>query len=118
MQAGQVDDIDQGGSQPRFAMSGGRVIGGLTNGGLATITGGRIGSVALTAPHNTFFMSGGVIDHDLTAVIGDVSMALSGGNIGGPVPLGDGANSLAMTGGTIGGALKLGNGANTVRLSG
>lgn len=72
--------------------------GGLTNGGAVTITGGRIGSVALTAAQNTFTMSGGQIDTNLTAGSGDTNFKLSGGAIGGAVTLGNGANTIAVTG--------------------
>jgi len=113
MQAGQVDSVDQGGPQPRFTLNGGRVTGGLTNGGAVTITGGRIGSVALTAAQNTFAMSGGQIDTSLTAGSGDTSLTLSGGAIGGAVTLGNGANTIAVTGGSIAQGFASGDGATT-----
>lgn len=115
MQAGQVDDIDRGGPQPRFTLSGGRVTGGLTNGGVATITGGRIGSVGLTAVQNTFAMSGGSIDANLTAGSGDTSMTLSGGVIGGAVTLGNGTNAMTVSGGSIAQGLAVGDGQNTFK---
>ncbi len=85
MQAGQVDAIDQGGPAPQFAMSGGRVLGDLTNGGTVTITGGRIADVGLSASANTFSMSGGQVDADVVAGSGDTAFALSGGAIGGAI---------------------------------
>jgi hypothetical protein len=115
MHAGQVDDIDQGGSQPRFTLSGGRVLGSLTNGGMATITGGRIGSIALTAAQNAFAMSGGSIDADLTAGPGNTSATISGGVIGGAVMLGNGANAVTVSGGVIARGLAAGDGQNTFR---
>ncbi|WP_438395848.1 autotransporter outer membrane beta-barrel domain-containing protein [Caballeronia sp. DA-9] len=115
MRAGQVDDVDQGGPQPRFTLSGGRVMGGLTNGGVADITGGRIGSVGLTAAQNTFTMSGGAIDSDLTAGAGDTSVALSGGTIGGAVTLGNGTNAVTVSGGSIARGLTAGDGQTTFK---
>ena len=111
MQAGQVDAVDQGGARPRFTLNGGRVVGGLTNGGAVTITGGRIGSVALSAALNTFTMSGGTIDAAVTAGSGDTGFTLSGGAIGGTVTLGNGANTIAVTGGSIAQGLASGDGA-------
>jgi hypothetical protein len=113
MQAGQVDAVDQGGPQPRFTLNGGRVTGGLTNGGAVTIAGGRIGSVALTASRNTFSMSGGQIDASLTAGSGDTGLTVSGGAIGGPITLGNGANTITVTGGSIAQGLASGDGATT-----
>ncbi|CAN7158092.1 autotransporter domain-containing protein [Caballeronia sp. LjRoot29] len=113
MQAGQVDSVDQGGPQPRFTLNGSRVTGGLTNGGAATITGGRIGSVALTAVTNTFTMSGGQVDANVTAGTGDTALTLSGGAIGGAVTLGNGTNAITVTGGSIAQVLASGDGAAT-----
>jgi hypothetical protein len=113
MQAGQVDAVDQGGARPRFTLNGGRVVGGLSHGGAVTITGGRIGSVALSAALNTFTMSGGTIDAGVTAGSGDTGFTLSGGAIGGAVTLGDGANTIAVTSGSIAQGLASGDGATT-----
>lgn len=115
MQAGQVDSVDQGGPQPRFTLIGGRVIGTLTNGGTVTISGGRIGGVAMSAARNTFAMSGGVIDTNVTAGSGNTSLAISGGSIGGAVTLGDGANSVTVSGGSIAHGLASGDGPTTFR---
>jgi Autochaperone Domain Type 1 len=113
MQAGQVDAVDQGGSQPRFTMSGGRIVGSLTNAGVVNITGGRVGSVGLTAAGNTFAMSGGNVDTSVTAGAGDTAFALSGGTIGGAVGLGNGTNTLTVTGGTVAQGITSGDGPNT-----
>jgi outer membrane autotransporter protein len=113
MLAGEVDDVDQGGSQARFTMSGGRIDGSLTNGGEATITGGRIGAVGLTAAGNRFVMSGGQVDADVSAGSGDTVFALSGGTIGGGVGLGNGANALNVTGGSVAQGIASGDGPNT-----
>ncbi|KQR90005.1 hypothetical protein ASG35_01885 [Burkholderia sp. Leaf177] len=115
MHAGQVDDIDQGGSQPRFTLSGGRVLGSLINGGTATITGGRIGSVALTSAQNAFAMSGGSIDADMTAGSGNTSVVLSGGIIGGAMRLGNGTNTITLSGGSITQGFASGDGQNTFK---
>ena len=113
MQAGQVDSVDQGGAQPHFTLNGGLVTGGLTNGGAVTITGGRIGSVAMTAAQNTFAMSGGQLDTNVTAGSGNTSFTLSAGTIGGAVTLGNGANTIKVTGGSIAQGFASGDGATT-----
>ncbi len=110
MNNGTVDAIDQGGQAPNFTMNGGRVIGGLTNGGAVTIAGGRIGSVSMTAAQNAFSMSGGQVDTDVIAGAGATAFTLGGGSIGGSVQLGDGANAITVTGGAIAGGLSSGNG--------
>lgn len=106
MTGGEIQSLDQGGSFDTFTMTGGRIVGTFNAGDEGTLSGGRIGTVALRAGDNLFTMTDGTIDNNLSAGFGDDTITITGGTIGGFVSLSSGDDVLRISGGTIGGEVR------------
>ncbi|WP_455885856.1 autotransporter family protein [Pseudomonas rustica] len=115
MSGGTLGSLNQGGDMDTFTMTGGTITGAFEDGDTAWFKGGSIGRIDLKLADNFLEMSQGlgvetVVVGNVVSGLGNDTIIMTGGTIGGDISTSSGVDKITISGGTLKGEIRTGNG--------
>ncbi|WEK28337.1 MAG: autotransporter outer membrane beta-barrel domain-containing protein [Candidatus Pseudomonas phytovorans] len=115
MSGGTLGSLNQGGDMDTFTMTGGTITGAFEDGDTAWFKGGSIGRIDLKLADNFLEISQGlgvdtVVVGNVVSGLGNDTIILTGGTIGGDISTSSGVDKITISGGTLKGEIRTGNG--------
>lgn len=115
MSGGTLGSLNQGGDMDTFTMTGGTITGAFEDGDTAWFKGGSIGRIDLKLADNFLEMSQGlgvetVVVGNVVSGLGNDTIIITGGTIGGDISTSSGVDKITINGGTLKGEIRTGNG--------
>ncbi|MGE8059388.1 autotransporter outer membrane beta-barrel domain-containing protein [Pseudomonas sp. NPDC089547] len=114
MSAGTLGSLNQGGDMDNFTMTGGTITGAFEDGDIADFQGGSIGRIDLKLADNVLTMSQKlgietVVVGNVVSGLGNDTITMTGGTIGGDISTSSGVDKITISGGTLKGEIRTGN---------
>ena len=115
MSGGTLGSLNQGGDMDTFTMTGGTITGAFEDGDTAWFKGGSIGRIDLKLADNFLEISRGlgvetVVVGNVVSGLGNDTIIMTGGTIGGDISTSSGVDKITISGGTLKGEIRTGNG--------
>ncbi|WP_426808340.1 autotransporter outer membrane beta-barrel domain-containing protein [Pseudomonas sp. WOUb67] len=115
MSGGTLGSLNQGGDMDTFSMTGGTITGAFEDGDTAWFKGGSIGRIDLKLADNFLEISQGlgvetVVVGNVVSGLGNDTIIMTGGTIGGDISTSSGVDKITISGGTLEGEIRTGNG--------
>ncbi|MFP3443796.1 autotransporter outer membrane beta-barrel domain-containing protein [Pseudomonas sp. SIMBA_067] len=115
MSGGTLGSLNQGGDMDTFTMTGGTITGAFEDGDTAWFKGGSIGRIDLKLADNFLEISQGlgvetVVVGNVVSGLGNDTIIMTGGTIGGDISTSSGVDKITISGGTLKGEIRTGNG--------
>ena len=114
MSGGTLGSLNQGGDMDTFTMTGGTIRGAFEDGDTAWFKGGSIGRIDLKLADNFLEMSEDlgvktIVVGNVVSGLGNDTIILAGGTIGGDISTSSGVDKITISGGTLKGEIRAGN---------
>ncbi|MCE7764678.1 autotransporter outer membrane beta-barrel domain-containing protein [Pseudomonas putida] len=115
MSGGTLGSLNQGGDMDTFTMTGGTITGAFEDGDTAWFKGGSIGRIDLKLADNFLEISQElgvetVVVGNVVSGLGNDTIIMTGGTIGGDISTSSGVDKITISGGTLKGEIRTGNG--------
>ncbi|QJQ10936.1 autotransporter outer membrane beta-barrel domain-containing protein [Pseudomonas putida] len=115
MSGGTLGSLNQGGDRDTFTMTGGTITGAFEDGDTAWFKGGSIGRIDLKLADNFLEISQGfgvetVVVGNVVSGLGNDTIIMTGGTVGGDISTSSGVDKITISGGTLKGEIRTGNG--------
>ncbi|EPJ8756957.1 autotransporter outer membrane beta-barrel domain-containing protein [Pseudomonas putida] len=115
MSGGTLGSLNQGGDMDTFTMTGGIITGAFEDGDTAWFKGGSIGRIDLKLADNFLEISQGfgvetVVVGNVVSGLGNDTIIMTGGTVGGDISTSSGVDKITISGGTLKGEIRTGNG--------
>lgn len=115
MSGGTLGSLNQGGDMDTFTMTGGTITGAFEDGDTAWFKGGSIGRIDLKLADNFLEISQGfgvetVVVGNVVSGLGNDTIIMTGGTVGGDISTSSGVDKITISGGTLKGEIRTGNG--------
>ena len=114
MSGGTLGSLNQGGDMDVFVMTGGTITGAFEDGDTAWFKGGSIGRIDLKLADNFLEISENlgvktIVVGNVVSGLGNDTIFLTGGTIGGDISTSSGVDKITISGGTLKGEIRAGN---------
>ncbi len=114
MSGGTLGSLNQGGDMDVFVMTGGTITGAFEDGDTAWFKGGSIGRIDLKLADNFLEISENlgvktIVVGNVVSGLGNDTIILTGGTIGGDISTSSGVDKITISGGTLKGEIRAGN---------